>query len=51
MSEIKKTKLAYEDDNVKIYVDTYEEISVNKGVYGHRVEYKEDDESSDTTEA
>jgi hypothetical protein len=44
MSEIKKTKLAYEDDNIKIYVDTYEENDVNKGVYGHRVENKKENE-------
>jgi len=47
MSEIKKTKLAYEDDNIKIYVDTHEEISVNKGVYSHRVVQKEDEDDED----
>jgi hypothetical protein len=46
MSEVKKTKLAYEDANIKIYVDTYEETSANSGVYGHRVVKKEEDDEA-----
>jgi hypothetical protein len=42
-----ETKKVYEDNECIIYLDTYEETSYNKGVYGHRVVKKGNNNEED----